>query len=123
MSHEAHDKVIYDLSAKVTHQDCVKRGYCYTNPLDYADMPKNQSKEIVEGDNIRILNKSEVSNLLDAVTEQKYHVLFSLAIFSGARQGELLGLKWSDIQWQDSQIHIQRGFIAQRPGDQTGRLI
>ncbi len=33
-----------------------------------------------------------------------------LAIMSGARQGELLGLKWSDVDWENSQIHIQRTF-------------
>jgi integrase len=33
-----------------------------------------------------------------------------LAITSGARQGELLGLKWSDIDWTNSQIHIQRTY-------------
>jgi integrase len=36
--------------------------------------------------------------------------LFTLAIFSGARQGELLGLKWSDVDWEKNQIHIQRTF-------------
>jgi integrase len=33
-----------------------------------------------------------------------------LALFSGARQGELLGLKWGDIEWNNKQIHIQRTF-------------
>jgi integrase len=29
---------------------------------------------------------------------------------SGARQGELLGLKWPDVDWGNSQIYIQRSF-------------
>jgi len=29
---------------------------------------------------------------------------------SGARQGELLGLKWPDVDWDSNQIHIQRTF-------------
>ena len=33
-----------------------------------------------------------------------------LAIMSGARQGELIGLKWSDLDWENNQIHIQRTF-------------
>jgi integrase len=41
---------------------------------------------------------------------QKYKTLFKLAIMSGARQGELLGLKWSDVDWKNSQIHIQRAY-------------
>jgi len=45
---------------------------------------------------------------LDAVDDLKYNTLFRLAIMSGARQGELFGLKWSDVLWDDSQILIQR---------------
>jgi Phage integrase family. len=37
-----------------------------------------------------------------------------LAILSGARQGELLGLKWSDLALINNQIHIQRTFTKGR---------
>lgn len=40
----------------------------------------------------------------------KYKTLFQLGIFSGARQCEILGLKWSDVNWENNQIHIQRTF-------------
>lgn len=33
-----------------------------------------------------------------------------LAVMSGARQGELFGLKWSNVLWENRQIHIQRTF-------------
>ena len=38
-----------------------------------------------------------------------------LAIFSGAWQGELLRLKWSDVDWINNQIHIQK-LIMMRHG-------
>jgi integrase len=57
-----------------------------------------------------ILTHEKIRNLIEAVTNAKYKTLFQLAIFSGARQGELLGLYWSDIKWQKKQIHIQRTF-------------
>jgi integrase len=47
---------------------------------------------------------------LDAVEDQKYKTLIQLAVMSGARQGELLGLKWPDVDWGNNQIHIQRTF-------------
>lgn len=43
-------------------------------------------------------------------SKKKYKMLFMLAIFSGARQGELLGLKWKDVDWENSQIHTQRTY-------------
>jgi len=47
---------------------------------------------------------------LDAESDLKYKTLLRLAIFSGARQGEILGLKWTDVDWFNSQIHIQRTY-------------
>lgn len=36
-----------------------------------------------------------------------------LAIMSRVRQGELLGLNWSDVDWSNNQIHVQRTFNNQ----------
>ena len=47
---------------------------------------------------------------MEAENNPKYHTLFSLAVFSGARQGELLALKWKDIDWKNNQIRIRRRF-------------
>lgn len=87
-----------------------KRGYCIKNPVSEADRPRTQGSE-KEGDSkIQVLTPTEINDLLNQPKEPKYKTLFLLAIFSGARQGELLGLKWSDIDWVNSQIHIQRTF-------------
>lgn len=40
----------------------------------------------------------------------KYKTLFMLAIMSGAPQGELIGLKWPDVDWYNSQLNIKRTF-------------
>lgn len=88
----------------------VKRGYCLKNPVSEADRPRSQGIEAEEADKIKILTPEQISSFLDQVRDQKHKTLFTLAIFSGARQGELLGLKWSDINWHDNQIHIQRTF-------------
>ncbi|MFH2098773.1 MAG: site-specific integrase, partial [Pseudomonadota bacterium] len=59
---------------------------------------------------IRVLGREEIQGFLEAVQSPKYRTLFMLAITSGARQGELLGLKWPDVDWKNRQIHIQRTF-------------
>jgi integrase len=51
---------------------------------------------------------------LDKEKNQKYHTLFLAAIMTGARQGELLGLKWSDIDFQKKQAFINRTFNSGR---------
>jgi len=64
----------------------------------------------VEDKPIKIMTPDEINAFLDVVDDPKYNMLFRLAIMSGARQGELLGLKWSDIDWSNNQIHINRTF-------------
>jgi integrase len=86
----------------------VRHRYISYNPARDAERPKGQGN--MKNKKIRILTPSEIKALLESESHLKYKTLFRLAIFSGARQGELLGLKWTDIDWNNSQIHIQRTF-------------
>jgi integrase len=89
-----------------------RHGYIDYNPVRNAERPRGngESKE----KKIRVLSPAEINAFLDAEENMKYRTLFRLAIFSGARQGELLGLKWSDVDWVTKQIQIQRTFNNQR---------
>lgn len=87
---------------------CVRHRYIDFNPVRDSERPKNRGQ--VEKSKIRVLNPGEIKALLETEEDQKYRILFKLAIMSGARQGELLGLKWTDIDWFNNQIRIQRTF-------------
>jgi len=86
----------------------VRHKYISYNPVRDIERPKSQGNE--KKQIIRILTPPEIKALLEAEQNLKYKTLFMLAIFSGARQGELLGLKWSDVDWKNNQIHIQRTY-------------
>ena len=90
----------------------VRHGYIDCNPVRDAERPRGHGK--TKEYRIRILTPCEIYSFLGAEKDLKYGNLFRLAIFSGARQGELLGLKWSDVDWEHNQIHIQRTFNNQR---------
>jgi integrase len=79
------------------------------NRITTAKVEKWISARHNEG-KIRVLTPAEINSFLEAEKDMKYRTLFTLAIFNGARQGELLGLKWSDIEWGNDQVHIQRTF-------------
>ena len=85
----------------------VRHGYTDNNPVRDAERPRDNGECQKK---IRILTPDEINAYLNFVADRKHHVLFKLAIMSGARQGELLGLKWKDIDWESNQIHIQRTF-------------
>jgi integrase len=80
--------------------------YITYNPFLDVERPNGKTNK----SSIKILTPEKINSFLAAVTNQKYRTLFMLAITSGARQGELLGLKWSDLDWENSQIHIHRTF-------------
>ena len=79
------------------------------NPVRDAERPRSQGKEGQEKA-ISILTPEQIRSFLEAVTDQKYKTLFLTAIMTGARQGEILGLKWSDVDFSKKQISINRTF-------------
>jgi len=92
----------------------VRHRYTDHNPVREAERPKKNTNNLMITEKgtakTKILDPDQINALLEATESQKYRMVFRLAIFSGARQGELLGLKWIDIDWQNKQIHIQRTF-------------
>jgi len=89
----------------------VRHKYISYNPVRDAERPKGQGN--TKKQKIRVLTPIEINALMEAESDLEYNTLFQLAIFSGARQGELLGLKWSDVDWINNQVHIQRTFNNQ----------
>lgn len=90
----------------------VRHKYIDYNPVRDAERPRGRGGE--RETKVRVLTPAEINNFLAEVPQQKYRTLFKLAITSGARQGELIGLKWSDFDWNNNQIHIQRTFNTGR---------
>lgn len=87
----------------------VRHKYVTVNPVRDAERPRSKGN-ISDQDKINILTPEQINAFLEKVTNQKYYVLFLTAIMTGARQGELLGLKWSDIDFQKKQLQIRRTF-------------
>ncbi|MCL5123044.1 MAG: site-specific integrase, partial [Deltaproteobacteria bacterium] len=91
----------------------VRHKYLRFNPLKEAERPRSQG-ELNEDDDccqdMKILTPAQITIFLAQVNDPKYRTLFMLAIFSGARQGELLGLRWGDVDWGCCQLAIQRTF-------------
>jgi integrase len=69
------------------------------------------------------LAPDESQRLLEAAKKfyPEYHPLFLCALRAGLRQGELLGLKWGDIQFGQDESDTNRYILVQR-NLQAGRL-
>jgi len=76
-------------------------GYLKQNPSIYVERPR------VEKEEMETLTREEIKKFLAEVTPQ-YYCLFLMAIETGMRRGELLGLQKGDIDWHNNQICVRR---------------
>lgn len=83
-------------------QDAVRNGLINRNPCDGALLPRNEKKEM------NVLNEHQVTKFLIAAEGSRYKALYHLAITTGMRYSELVGLKWGDIDWEKGTIKVQR---------------
>lgn len=79
----------------------VEWGYLKTNPAAKAKPPKDTRQEM------DFLTPNEVKLFLSQLDDE-WRPFFMTAVFTGMRLGEIIGLKWSDIDWNSSTIHVQR---------------
>jgi len=77
-------------------------GIISRNPASYTIRPKPPKKEML------ILDETQVAHLLASIEGTRWYALIHLALSTGARQMELLGLKWSDIDWHKATLSIER---------------
>ena len=82
----------------------VKMDMISDNPCRKVTVPKGEKKEK------EIYTIKEVEQLLTLLEQEpmKYRAFFTLAIYSGFRRGELLGLEWKDIDFENSIISVRR---------------
>jgi len=72
------------------------------NPADAVRLPKVQHHEIAP------IDEDEARRVLEAAKGTPYHAIIHLALHTGMRRSELLGLKWADVDLTLGQIEVKR---------------
>ena len=83
-------------------KQAVKEGVLGRNPADAVERPKAEVAERV------ILTEEQARQLVIGTTGTRFGTLIYMALMTGMREGELLGLKWQDVDWTKGQLHVQR---------------
>jgi len=83
-------------------EQAVKNGILGRNPAHGARVPRLKHKEM------QILNEQQVGQFLVAASNSRYKNLYHLAVTTGTRISELRGLTWSDIDWINGTIKVNR---------------
>lgn len=88
----------------------MKKGWASANPVAAVDRPRN----LEEDPDIRYLTQEEVEALLRVVDDPEFAVvdypLLLVAVTCGLRQGELIALRWRDIDWAAGVVRVRRNY-------------
>jgi integrase len=98
----------------------MKRGWCTANPVAAVDKPRNPHNH-----DIRYLNGDELELLLLATPDdelgQLERALYLTAAMTGLRRGELLALRWQDVDWGAGVVRVRRTFSRGQFGTPKSR--
>ena len=87
------------LHSALTHAE--KMGIINRNPASQTMRPKEPVREM------SILDENQVNQLMIAAKNTRWEALLHLAVTTGMRQMELLGLKWIDLDWVKRTLKVE----------------
>ena len=80
----------------------VKHKLILSNPTDGCELPKVEHKEM------HTIHAEQLGAFLQEAKESGVYELYYLDLATGLRRGELLGLKWEDVDLAHGVIHVRR---------------
>jgi integrase len=77
-------------------------GYVERNVAALATPPRQQAKEV------EALSADNAQRLMNATRDDRLGNLFATALYTGMRQGELLGLRWPDVDLEAGTLRVRQ---------------
>jgi integrase len=106
----------------------LRKGWCQSNPVKLADRPVIKKTET----HIRFLDQDELEQLLastfvDDAFGSIERALYLTTAMTGLRQGELLGLRWRDVDFDARKVRVAspcvRGEFGDPKSEGSGRSV
>jgi integrase len=89
-----------------TLSQALKLGLVTRNVCDAVEPPKATAPPM------RVWNADEVRLFLAGIKGDPLEALYVLALATGMRQGELLGLQWADVDFDGAALSVRRTLLA-----------
>jgi integrase len=102
-------------TARMIFKRALEQDLILSDPTQFAFIPKDKKTvEDIENTNVqdKYMEKEELKLFLDKakeLNEESYTILFVLA-WTGFRAGELLALKWKDVDFEEKTINITKTY-------------
>ena len=91
-------------------KQAIKWGLMIRNPAQLAELPKQTRKEM------HALSPEDAARFLEAAASDRWGLVFNVALVSGMRPEEYLGLQWKDIDFERGLVAVQRTLVWRRKG-------
>jgi integrase len=94
---------------KILHRalrDAVRWGKLPSNPADHAEPSRPQQVEM------KVWTAAELKTFLDSVAADRLYGIYVLASMTGMRRGEVLALRWVDLDLDAAQVAVRRSSVA-----------
>lgn len=82
-------------------QQAVKEQLILSNPCDAVDLPRKDAAEI------SVLTREQQAQLMQESYRHRYGVFIRLALSTGMRIGEIVGLRWSDVDLNNRILFVR----------------
>ena len=83
-------------------QQAQEIGYIRANPTTVCKLPRVQKPDI------KPLDSDMISKFLEAIHGHEFENIFRVTLFTGMREGEVLGLAWDCVDFEHGTITIKR---------------
>ena len=100
---------IHNILSPVMKQ-AIKWNLIAQNPCDVCELPKRRKKEM------KYLDQDEVNIFLEQARGDRFFPVFALAIETGMRPEEYLGLQWRDIDFNNGKLSVRRALVIMKGG-------
>jgi integrase/predicted RNA-binding Zn-ribbon protein involved in translation (DUF1610 family) len=89
-------------------KDAVRWGRLFRNPVDAADPPRVAGPGSRE---MKTWSAAQVRAFLEATKDDRLYPLWRLFCLTGMRRGEVLGVKWQDIDFEAGRLAVRRSLV------------
>lgn len=98
-------------------RQAVLNGYIPNTPTDSSIRPRIEKKEMYA------MVQYMITDFLEAIKGDEYEYLFFVALFTGMRKGEVMGLTWDVVDFARGTVLINKQLQRPRVGDGTCQLV
>ncbi|OAA91308.1 tyrosine-type recombinase/integrase [Clostridium coskatii] len=99
------DKLLKSFFNYCIDEGYIVRNYCIGKSIT---IPESNSVNENKKDDITVFTVDEQNQFINAVQDHRLKALFLLDLGTGLREGEILGLKWSDIYFENCTLSVKR---------------